>query len=170
MQTLETRLSEILLHREQVLWQGASRPPAFLPETRLAFALALPLFFSVCILPLLPAVGLCLLGLFLLLWAWRRKRRLALMRYVLTDRRLLIFSPAGWVALPLEPGLVHSRVFRPGGAGDLLLRTEHAGGNIPCPQGIFYLPDLHRVDILISEAERNFTQKELSRYDFGRFD
>ncbi len=82
-------------------------------------------------------------------WLQRRNRRHTL--YVLTNHRALVSGPGfiSWSVqdFPLHEHMLHSRVCRPGGGGDLLFAGEGEGS-----EGFLWLPNLLDAHVQLNAA------------------
>ena len=135
----QKRLQAELLPGETVLWHG--RP--LLPVVNSA---TLPLFLLAVLCPLL------------LLFPVLQQRRLRRSLYLLTDRRILVYRANWWRgvqrhAWPLEPGIITSRVHRPGGRGDLIMEYTY-GRRVSEDKGFLNVSDAMRIARLVDAAEK----------------
>ena len=135
----QTRLKTDLLPGEEVLWQGR-------PELPVVNSATLPLFLLSLICPLL------------LVFPLMQQRRLRRTLYVVTARRILVYRANWWRgvqrhAWPLEPGIITSRVHRPGGRGDLIMEFTY-GRRVSEDKGFLNVPDAMRIARLIDAAEK----------------
>ncbi len=121
--------------------------------------LAFLLLFALCFL-----VGACICGIFPALRRINGDRCKRL--YVLTNHRAIVQEPCRWRGwrqrtFPLHEHMLHSRICRPGGGGDLLFSVSRDGYGSG-DQGFIHLPDLqeaHRelnaaIHALMDAAER----------------
>ena len=121
------------------------------------------MMFSGLILVLSPhavlSFSVLLVGIpFVFIWyIYRQMKRTV---YVITEKRALVVRPVRrkeWETLSwqLTPGLVKERVLRADGSGDLILSYEvekdAEGDGQSVPRGFFNLPELRRVEQLLSE-------------------
>ncbi len=105
--------------------------------------------------PVLQVLAFAFFALFFLLGLWfatlplreyRRRRRTL---YLLTNHRALVLTPGEILAYPLNEHMLHSRICRPGGSGDLIFEVL-AQGRVQ--QGFTHLPNLQQAQRELNAA------------------
>ncbi len=103
--------------------------------------------------------GALAVGVFMVLTPWRRRQRRRRTLYVLTNHRATVSEPGylgAWntETWPLHEHMLHARICRPGGAGDLIFKVEpsQTGSGELYEYGFRFLPDLQRAHRELNEA------------------